>query len=73
MKKGNWEKAHDLAQDEGVKTEIGYMLISIDMEGDIGNAAYWYNRAGIQPVKKSENLEKEWEELVEFFLTQSGV
>ena len=42
------------------------------MEGDRGNAAYWYNRAS-KPVKRDENLEKEWEELVEFFLTQSGV
>jgi hypothetical protein len=38
------------------------------VEGDLGNAAYWYRRAG-KPVKQKENLDKEWEELVKQFLS----
>lgn len=72
VKKGNWEKAHDLAQDEGSSKGDWIHAYLHRVEGDLGNAAYWYNRAS-KPVKRDENLEKEWEELVEFFLTQSDV
>ena len=47
------------------------MLISMGWK-EIWEMPYWYNRAS-KPVKRDENLEKEWEELVEIFLTQSGV
>ena len=57
---------------KGVQKETGIHAYLHRVEGDLGNAAYWYNRAS-KPVKRDENLEKEWEELVEFFLTQSGV
>jgi hypothetical protein len=35
-------------------------------EGDIGNAGYWYRRAGQQMPQYS--LEKEWEEIVQALL-----
>jgi hypothetical protein len=35
-------------------------------EGDIWNADYWYNRAGRK--RPGVSLEKEWEEMVRWFL-----
>jgi hypothetical protein len=67
-KKGNWEKAHNLAQD--VETEDGFWVHAYlhRVEGDLGNAGYWYRRAKKKP-KTDENLELEWMELAEYFLS----
>ena len=43
--KGNWDKAHDLAQDEGTSSGDWIHAYLHRLEGDLGNAAYWYNRA----------------------------
>lgn len=67
VKKGDWEKAHDLAQEEGTVDGDWVHAYLHRYEGDIGNAAYWYNRAG-KPVKKSEDLDEEWMELVKIFI-----
>ena len=66
-KKGDWDKAHDLAQDEGSKNGDWIHAYLHREEGDLGNAAYWYNRAS-KPVKQKDNLNDEWEELVRYFL-----
>ena len=44
--KGNWEKAHNIAQD--IETNDGSWIHAYlhRVEGDLGNAAYWYRRAG---------------------------
>ena len=67
-KKGNWDKAHDLAQDEGTPSGDWIHAYLHRFEGDLGNAAYWYNRAS-QPVKQNESLEEEWKEIVVHFLS----
>ena len=62
-KKGEWEKAHDIAQD--IDTQMGswiHALLHL-IEGDLGNASYWYARAG-KPDRKSEEIDVSWEELV---------
>jgi hypothetical protein len=41
------------------------------VEGDLGNAAYWYNCAS-RPVKRNESLEEEWKDLVMHFLSGSA-
>jgi hypothetical protein len=66
--KGNWDKAHDLAQDEGTSSGDWIHAYLHRLEGDLGNAAYWYNRAS-QPVKQNESLEEEWKEIVVHFLS----
>jgi hypothetical protein len=44
--KGDWKRAHDSAQqDEGVEGSWVHAYLH-RKEGDQGNAAYWYNRAG---------------------------
>ncbi len=64
--KGDWEKAHQLAQEDN--TADGALLHAYlhRKEGDEGNAQYWYNRAN----KKFSllTLEKEWEEIVKALL-----
>ena len=62
-KKGEWEKAHDIAQD--IDTQMGswiHALLHL-IEGDLGNAGYWYSRAG-KPSRKPEEIDASWEELV---------
>ena len=67
-KKGNWEKSHDLAQE--VESEDGSWVHAYlhRVEGDLGNAAYWY-RCAQKPVKKRESLDDEWLEIVKDFLS----
>jgi len=64
--KGDWEKAHSIAQD--INSKEGSLLHAYlhRVEGDIWNAGYWYNRAQSNRFKGS--LEEEWESLVKMFL-----
>ena len=56
--KGDWELAHESAQqDEGPDGAWVYAYRH-RKEGDQSNAAYWYRRAG-QPVSR-EPLDAEW-------------
>jgi len=61
-KKGNWVKAHDLAQDAGSREGDWIHAHLHRVEGDLGNASYWYSRAG--KPKACSNLVDEWEEIV---------
>jgi hypothetical protein len=67
-KKGNWEKSHNIAQE--IESEGGSWVHAYlhRVEGDLGNAAYWYRRAH-KPVKQRESLDDEWLELVKDFLS----
>ncbi len=60
--KGDWNKAHNIAQD--VETPDGSWVHAYlhRVEGDESNARYWYNRAGRKFSKLS--LKEEWEEIV---------
>lgn len=65
-KKGYWENAHELAQSAGsVQGDWVHAYLHRE-EGDLGNAAYWYARAG-KPVCSS-SLSVEWEEMVKELL-----
>ncbi|HAD21258.1 MAG: hypothetical protein CMI28_00490 [Opitutae bacterium] len=68
-KKGNWEKSHNIAQD--IATNDGFWIHAYlhRVEGDLGNAAYWYRRAG-KPVKTRESLDMEWTEICEELLEE---
>jgi hypothetical protein len=56
--KGDWKKAHESAQqDEGIGGSWVHAYLH-RKEGDRGNAAYWYSRAG-KPVCR-EPLDAEW-------------
>jgi hypothetical protein len=60
--KGNWEEAHNVAQEINTREGSWIHAYLHRKEGDIGNAAYWYHRAGQQVCKTS--LDEEWEAIV---------
>ena len=60
--KGNWDAAHKIVQDEDTADAAWVHAYLHRVEGDLGNAGYWYRRAG-QPVAK-DSLETEWERIV---------
>lgn len=60
--KGDWEKAHELAQQANSKEGDWVHAYLHRKEGDEGNASYWYSRAG--KVKPKCSLVQEWEALV---------
>jgi hypothetical protein len=64
---GDWDKAHEVAQD--IRDPDGAWVHAYlhRKEGDAANAAYWYRRAG-KPVARV-SLEEEWTQIVEAFLT----
>jgi hypothetical protein len=65
--RGDWDKAHHIAQD--VETSEGAWIHGYlhRKEGDLSNARYWYRRAN-QP-EASDSLESEWQRIVSALLT----
>jgi hypothetical protein len=63
---GDWDAAHRVAQD--VETADGAWVHAYlhRKEGDVGNAAYWYRRAG-RPAA-SDSLEAEWQAIAAVLL-----
>ena len=70
-RKGDWDRSHDIAQDAGSEAGDWVHAYLHRVEGDLGNAAYWYRRAN-KPIKARENLEEEWKELVTLFESLQG-
>ena len=64
--KGDWEKAHQLAQ--GIEDSNAYWIHAYlhRKEGDTGNADYWYRRAGKK--RPPVSLEEEWVDIVKALL-----
>lgn len=63
---GDWDKAHELIQDDNGKEYAVVHAYLHRKEGDIGNARYWYSRASRS--FPSVSLEEEWIQLVEEFI-----
>ena len=59
--KGDWDAAHKLVQDENTADAAWVHAYLHRVEGDLGNAGYWYRQAG-KPVAK-DTLEAEWERI----------
>jgi len=60
--RGEWDTAHRIAQDVEDETGAWVHAYLHRKEGDLGNAAYWYRRAG-QPVA-TDDLDAEWSRIV---------
>ena len=69
-KKGEWDRAHQIAQ-ELVDSDGSWVHAYLHrVEGDKWNSNYWYSKAGKEmPVL---SLEDEWEQLVRYFLDKDN-
>jgi hypothetical protein len=64
--KGGWNEAHKLVQDEATADAAWVHAYLHRVEGDPGNAGYWYRQAG-KPAA-SGSLETEWERIASALL-----
>lgn len=60
---GNWDAAHDLCQDVPGMAGSWIHAWLHRQEGDLGNAEYWYSRAGREMPGRGVSLEDEWFEI----------
>jgi hypothetical protein len=67
--KGDWQRAHESAQEDGSKAGSWVHAYLHRKEGDTSNAAYWYSRAQ-RPVCR-ESLEAEWLGIVRTLLAEN--
>ena len=68
--KGNWDQAHKIVQDESSADAAWVHAYLHRVEGDLGNAGYWYRRAGQSVATGS--LETEWEQIVSALIAGDG-
>ncbi|MBR0953004.1 hypothetical protein [Bradyrhizobium canariense] len=61
--KGDWDQAHKIVQDESSREAAWVHAYLHRVEGDLGNAGYWYRQAG-QPVA-TDSLEAEWQRIAD--------
>jgi hypothetical protein len=59
--KGDWDRAHNCAQEDGGAAGSLVHAYLHRKEGDLGNAGYWYQRAG-RPAHRGTLIE-EWQAL----------
>jgi hypothetical protein len=64
--KGSWDQAHKIVQDEESSEAAWVHAYLHRIEGDLGNATYWYRRAGKSVANGS--LEAEWEAIASTLL-----
>jgi hypothetical protein len=65
--RGAWDKAHEMANGVDDKTGAWVHAYLHRKEGDLGNAGYWYRRAG-QPLA-TDSLDAEWDRIVTSLLS----
>ena len=64
--KGDWDAAHRTVDSLDTREGMAVHAYLHRKEGDIGNAEYWYRRAGGE--YRREKLDEEWHTLVEALL-----
>jgi hypothetical protein len=64
--KGEWARAHEIAQDVAGADGAWVHAYLHRREGDLSNAGYWYRRAGRRVA--TEDLRVEWEAMVQELL-----
>ena len=69
--RGDWDAAHETAQ--AIEDDAGAWVHAYlhRKEGDAGNAAYWYRRAG-RDIVRGVALEEEWSRIATELLGVSG-
>lgn len=70
LRRGDWQRAHVLVQNDS--TDMGFWAHGIVhlLEGDVGNARYWFRRAG-RPFPRVHDAQAEIDALVAAFKQQS--
>jgi hypothetical protein len=68
-KKGEWDKAHRLVQDETGAEAAWVHAYLHRVEGDLGNAGYWYRQA--RKPGATGKFDAEWAAMVEMLLQPS--
>ena len=60
---GDWDAAHGIVQE--IESVYSYLVHAYlhRKEGDLGNAAYWYRRAGRPTPESTIALDREWNEI----------
>ena len=58
--RGDWERAHERAQEDHSREGSWVHAYLHRKEGDVGNAGYWYARAGRRGPAASVSLDAEW-------------
>ena len=66
--RGAWHEAHETVQDLDDDTGAWVHAYLHRKEGDVGNAHYWYRRAGRTPA--TGPLDTEWQAIAEALLTR---
>ena len=67
--KGDWERSHTIIQEINDRNAAWIHAYLHRKEGDIGNADYWYHRAG--KSRPSLTLQEEWKEIVKAIVGSS--
>ena len=70
LKNGDWTKAHAVVQNDSSHMGCWAHGIVHMLEGDIGNARYWYRRAG-RPFPRERDASAEIDALVAEMKTQA--
>lgn len=70
-KKDNWHPAHDIVSDINNETGSWIHALLHRIEGDLGNAAYWYSRAGRPAIRNQSGIDEEWREITAYVLSNS--
>jgi len=60
---GKWDEAHDLCQNIPGSAGSWIHAHLHRQEGDHGNAAYWYSRAGKPVPPRDQSITHEWHDL----------
>jgi hypothetical protein len=65
-RKGNWKRAHEIAQDINSADAAWVHAYLHRREGDLPNAEYWYRQAK-RPVERGD-MDEEWRAMVSALL-----
>ena len=68
--RGDWARAHDCAQEDNGRDGSWVHAYLHRKEGDPGNAAYWYSRAGRKMPAEGVSLADEWASLARELLAR---